>query len=268
MDKQYINSTDRINLDNYTSDMAGKVPTTRQVNSKALSVDINLSKSDVGLGNVDNTSDASKPVSTATQTALNTKLNTPAGTTGQYMRGDGTLASFPSIPTGTITSITAGTGLSGGTITYSGTISMPNVGTAGTYSGTTTDAQGRVTSGVVRSFSYPTRLLNTAYQPSATQDCLVVSSIDIACTISLTTGQTGTVILEIADDSGFTTNVKTLQSTANGNTGTLTVGLNLTQTATASVCGVVPIGKYYRIRSVNTTGTPTFTMKTTQEVLL
>ena len=34
-----------------------------------------LVKGDVGLGNVDNTSDASKPVSTAQQTALNTKLN-------------------------------------------------------------------------------------------------------------------------------------------------------------------------------------------------
>ncbi|AYD81520.1 minor tail protein [Arthrobacter phage KBurrousTX] len=35
-----------------------------------------LAKGDVGLGNVDNTSDASKPVSTATQTALNGKANT------------------------------------------------------------------------------------------------------------------------------------------------------------------------------------------------
>jgi len=54
--------------------------------------------------------------------------------------------------TGTVTSITAGTGLSGGTITTSGTISMPNVGTAGTYGSATqvpvitTDAQGRVSS--------------------------------------------------------------------------------------------------------------------------
>jgi len=37
---------------------------------------IDLSKSDVGLGNVDNTSDANKPISTATQTALNAKQNT------------------------------------------------------------------------------------------------------------------------------------------------------------------------------------------------
>lgn len=36
---------------------------------------VTLGKSDVGLGNVDNTSDANKPVSTATQTALNAKLD-------------------------------------------------------------------------------------------------------------------------------------------------------------------------------------------------
>lgn len=35
-----------------------------------------LDKDDVGLGNVDNTSDANKPVSTATQTALDNKINT------------------------------------------------------------------------------------------------------------------------------------------------------------------------------------------------
>ncbi len=48
-------------------------------------------KADVGLGNVDNTSDANKPVSTATQTALDSKENsiTP-GTSSQYYRGDKT----------------------------------------------------------------------------------------------------------------------------------------------------------------------------------
>lgn len=42
---------------------------------------INLTATDVGLGNVDNTSDANKPVSTATQTALNAKQNTLTLTT-------------------------------------------------------------------------------------------------------------------------------------------------------------------------------------------
>lgn len=38
-------------------------------------VDVTLSKSDVGLENVDNTSDENKPISTATQTALNKKVD-------------------------------------------------------------------------------------------------------------------------------------------------------------------------------------------------
>lgn len=51
------------------------VPNTRTVNSKALSSDIILTKSDLGLGNVNNTSDLNKPISTATQNALDLKAN-------------------------------------------------------------------------------------------------------------------------------------------------------------------------------------------------
>lgn len=43
-----------------------------------LKTDLALVKTDVGLGNVDNTSDANKPVSTATQTALNLKADESA----------------------------------------------------------------------------------------------------------------------------------------------------------------------------------------------
>ncbi|GGG46919.1 hypothetical protein [Epilithonimonas arachidiradicis] len=39
-----------------------------------------LNKAAVGLGNVDNTSDANKPISTSVQTALNQKVNNPTGT--------------------------------------------------------------------------------------------------------------------------------------------------------------------------------------------
>lgn len=46
------------------------VPITRKVNGYALDKDIWLNKVDVGLGNVDNTSDLNKPISTATQEAL------------------------------------------------------------------------------------------------------------------------------------------------------------------------------------------------------
>jgi hypothetical protein len=60
-----------------------------------------LSKTDVGLNNVDNTSDASKPISAATQTALNAKEATiTAGTTAQYYRGDKTWQTLNSAAVG------------------------------------------------------------------------------------------------------------------------------------------------------------------------
>jgi hypothetical protein len=50
---------------------------------------VNLTKGDVGLANVDNTSDENKPISDATQTALDGKEDAfAAGTTSQYLRGD------------------------------------------------------------------------------------------------------------------------------------------------------------------------------------
>lgn len=62
--------------------IANFVPNTRTVAGKALTADVTLAKGDVGLGNVDNTSDANKPVSTAQQNALNLKapLASPAFT--------------------------------------------------------------------------------------------------------------------------------------------------------------------------------------------
>lgn len=51
------------------------VPNTRTVAGHALSANVTLVKGDVGLGNVDNTSDVNKPVSTAQQTALDAKLD-------------------------------------------------------------------------------------------------------------------------------------------------------------------------------------------------
>lgn len=49
-----------------------------------------LTKATVGLNNVDNTSDANKPISTATQTALNTKVDKVTSTDNAITRFDGT----------------------------------------------------------------------------------------------------------------------------------------------------------------------------------
>lgn len=45
------------------------------INGKKINTNPSLVKADVGLGNVDNTSDANKPISTATQNALNAKVD-------------------------------------------------------------------------------------------------------------------------------------------------------------------------------------------------
>ena len=50
--------------------------------ANTITVDVEaLTKADVGLGNVDNTADAAKPISTATQTALDAKLATATAAT-------------------------------------------------------------------------------------------------------------------------------------------------------------------------------------------
>lgn len=62
------------------SELATPTDTVTSVNSQTGAVV--LTKSDVGLSNVDNTSDANKPVSTATQTALNAKTTKYTATVG------------------------------------------------------------------------------------------------------------------------------------------------------------------------------------------
>ena len=66
--------------------------TNKTLTSPVINTPTGITKSDVGLANVDNTSDEDKPVSTATQTALDAKLALAGGT----MTGAITLAANPS----------------------------------------------------------------------------------------------------------------------------------------------------------------------------
>lgn len=75
-----------------TAGDVGAVPTTRTVNGHALSANVAVTKTDVGLGNVDNTSDANKPVSTATKTALDGKVPTSRKVNGKALTADITLS--------------------------------------------------------------------------------------------------------------------------------------------------------------------------------
>lgn len=121
---------------------------------------------------------------------------------------------------------------------------------------------------VPMSFATTTRSLNSAFQVSSSRASMVAYTVDIGSGLTLSGGTAGTVTLQYADDSGFTTNVATVQSTVDGNTGTLTLGLATTQTVSATLSGLIPAGKYVKIATANTTGTPTFTYRAGAEVLL
>lgn len=115
-----------------------------------------------------------------------------------------------------------------------------------------------------RSFASPVRSLNTAFQISASRDAQVVYTVDISVTSLLLAGASGRVYLEYADDAGFTSNVVTVSSSPNATGGVL----NVTNLGSGNVTGMIPAGKYARIRTQNVSSTPTFTFQSSQEVLL
>lgn len=161
--------------------------------------------------------------------------------------------------------------VSGGPVTSSGSITANLTTTgvgAGTYSAVTVDTKGRVSAGTTRSQSSASRSLDTCFQISSTRDALANYSVEIVSTLSLTGGQSGTVFLEIYEDSGCSTGTQEISRITNGNTGTIAVGLSTVQTNAGNVSGYVPAGKYVKLRSANNTGTPTFTYRSGQEVQL
>lgn len=116
--------------------------------------------------------------------------------------------------------------------------------------------------------SSSSRNLNTGYQPSTTRWCFVNYSVDIACVSTLLGGGSGSVFLDIASNSGFTTNLQTISSSSNTNSVSLAIAITVNQMTTATICGWVPPGYYFRIRTVTSVGSPTFTYKYGQEVLI
>lgn len=119
-----------------------------------------------------------------------------------------------------------------------------------------------------RSFNHTTRSLNSCFQLSTTRDAQVRYSVEVQTTMSLTGGQQGTVYLRTYTNSGCSTGTQEVTRFTNGQTGTLTIGLSLTNTITGSLSGIVPAGTWAQLVTENNTSTPTFTARPGQEVLL
>jgi hypothetical protein len=262
----------------------------------------------------------------ATQSTVTTglagKFNNPAGTTAQYLRGDGTTATFPTnvssftndsayinqagargsiiltttgtsgaatynsttgvlnVPnyapgTGTVTSVTAGAGLSGGTFTTSGTVSMPNTGTPGTYNTVTTDVQGRVTGGTTWTInnapgrSLVTSTSATGFQLSATRNARACYEGSFSTTSTIGGPASASVFIETADTNSTTPgDWTTIAQQTYTNTITLAVVLNQVQSNNWSMCRDIPAGKYVRLRSGAITGTASVSLNATQQETL
>jgi len=171
--------------------------TNKTLTSPAINTPTGITKSDVGLANVDNTTDANKPISTATQTALNLKANS----------SDITELAQDAVNT----AIVAGVAL---TKTYDDvantiTVDLDNTAvTAGSYGSSTAiptftvDAQGRLTAA-------STSALATALSIAGDTGTDTVSLLTDTVTVTGGTGITSavtnnTVTLDI--DSTVTTN--------------------------------------------------------------
>jgi len=119
-----------------------------------------------------------------------------------------------------------------------------------------------------RSFSYQTRALNTCFQVSASRDAMVAYGVDIAVSSTLASGQVGTVYLRVYTDSSCTTGTQEVIRASNGLTQALGLTVTLNANGTSVLTGVIPAGAWAQLVTENTTGTPTFTARPGQEVLL
>lgn len=199
---------------------------------------VTLDKSDVGLGNVDNTSDADKPISTSTQTALNAKQATlVSGTNIKTINGTSLLGS------GDIT-ISGGGGISDGD---KGDITVSASGATWTIdNGVVTD--GKLASGIDAAKIGNGTISNTEFQYlngvtdniqtqfSGKQD-LLSSGTNIKTVNSTSLLGSGDVSVQETLVSG--TNIKTINSTSILGSGNISVAPATGIDATAIGSGTV-----------------------------
>jgi hypothetical protein len=232
------------------SNTASNVPTTANTTSGELAVNMADKKIYINNGT------SIVQVGAGTLPALSgVVITTPA--TNQVLQYNGTnWINATASGSGTVTSITAGTGLSGGTITTTGTIALANTAvTAGTYTNTniTVDAQGRITAassgsaGGVASFNTRT-------------GAVTLTSGDV-------TGALGFTPYNSTNPNGYTSNTGTVTSiTATAGTGISISGSPITTSGTLTITNTAPdqVVAFTNGTGISVTGTyPNFTVTNT-----
>jgi hypothetical protein len=157
-------------------------------------------------------------------------------------------------------------------------ITLTTTGTSGaaTYSSSTGVLNVPNYSTAARSFSNtPARSIVTVaaaangFQPSSTRDASVRYSVTIVTTATIGGASSGTVVLEIAATNSTTAgDWQEVARVTNGQAITLAVALQSVQTISGELHCIVPAGYFVRMRSINTSGTPSFTYNSGQEVQL
>lgn len=121
------------------------------------------------------------------------------------------------------------------------------------------------------SISYPTRSIVTGTgavgtQLSTTQGTDVHYNGTIVTTATISGPAQGTMVLEVAPTNSATAgDWKEQGRCTNGQNITLAIALNSVQTIGCEISGYVPAGYYAKIRSITTSGSPTFTLNSSFE---
>ncbi len=163
--------------------------------------DIRITKSDIGLGNVENTSDLNKPISAATQTALDLKIDITTGkglSTNDYTTTEQTkLAAITGSNTGDDAPNATYSGLVSnashtGDVTGAGLLTLATVNTSlGTYNNITINEKGLATSATNVLYLTPTgSAASLTNFPTLNQNTTGISE-NVSGTVAILNGGTG-----------------------------------------------------------------------------
>lgn len=107
------------------------------------------------------------------------------------------------------------------------------------------------------------------FQLSSTRDAVASYSVQVSTTATIGGNASGYVALEIAATNSTTAaDWKEIGRVTNSQTISLAIILQSVQISGGILMGVIPSGYYVRLRTVNVSGTPTYTYNSGQEVLI